>query len=257
MDTPLRDREITSSPKAVTSHPEIGSRSHHGPDKTMDKLLDLADKLPPERLRTYARLWQFETWLRTMVYVEFRARYGDSWISPLNIRSDKPYENDKRLSHMPTRETLPISYMQLTDLLETISVNWCLFKTYLPPRDLWVAKLDEISQIRHRVAHFRFGHEDDLPRVKQLLRDLDKGFWRFCTSYNSTFPVLPPSDDKVMHISHILTLSCGLRCNRTGGRGSGWPIGISPSPQQSKSLSETGSVLPGRKCWGSMGTCMT
>ena len=170
----------------------------------MDKLLDLADKLPPERLRTYARLWQFETWLRTMVYVEFRARYGDSWISPLNIRSDKPYENDKRLSHMPTRETLPISYMQLTDLLETISVNWCLFKTYLPPRDLWVAKLDEISQIRHRVTHFRFGHEDDLPRVKQLLRDLDKGFWRFCTSYNSTFPVLPPSDDKVIaHFSYL------------------------------------------------------
>ena len=52
--------------------------------QTTDKLLDLVGKLPPERLSTYARLWQFETWLRTMVYVEFRARYGDSWTSHLN-----------------------------------------------------------------------------------------------------------------------------------------------------------------------------
>ena len=35
--------------------------------------------LPRERLWTYALLWNFEIWLRTMVYVELRAGYGDAW----------------------------------------------------------------------------------------------------------------------------------------------------------------------------------
>jgi hypothetical protein len=72
----------------------------------------------------------------------------------------------------------------------------------LPPQKQWDSKLEEIMQIRHRVAHFRTGHHDDLARVLQLLRDLDQGFWRFCTSYNDSHPVLPQSDDAVT--SHFL-----------------------------------------------------
>ena len=35
------------------------------------------------------------------------------------------------------------------------------------------------------------------PRLIQFLRDVDKGFWTFCTSYNDAHPILPPSDDPV------------------------------------------------------------
>ena len=132
-----------------------------------------------------------------MVYVEFRARYGDSWESHLQGSTTIPHDQDKRLSHMPTREILPTSYMQLRDLLKTVSCKWCLFEPYLPPKSIWEVKLLEIEQIRHRVAHFRLGHQHDASRVEQLLRDVDQGFWRFCTSYNSGSPVLPPSKDPV------------------------------------------------------------
>ena len=44
-----------------------------------EALVDAACRLPGELLSTYARLWEFETWLRMMVYVELRARYGDDW----------------------------------------------------------------------------------------------------------------------------------------------------------------------------------
>ena len=166
---------------------------------TVGKLLQTADqKIPLERLSTYTRLWQFESWLRMMVYVELRARYGDIWKDKLKWRNRNAYKNDKALSHMPTREDLPTSYMQLADHLETISANWYLFKSYLPPRNLWKAKLIELSQIRHRIAHFRLGHNHDLDRVEQLLRDADKGFWRFCTTYNATLPILPQSKDVVI-----------------------------------------------------------
>lgn len=153
-------------------------------------------EVPERALRLYARLWQFETWLRRMVYVELRALLGNGWNSSLKT-AGKPYAADKRLRHMPTPEMNALSYSQLGDLLGIIEANWSCFEGYFPPQDLWKAKLQEISQIRHRVAHFRVGHPDDYARLAQFLRDLDSGFWRFCTSYNHQRPILPPSLDPV------------------------------------------------------------
>lgn len=160
------------------------------------------NEVPERALRLYARLWQFETWLRRMVYIELRAKLGDGWNTSFN--KNRPFDADKRLRHMPTPEMNALSYSQLSDLLATIEANWSCFESYFPPQELWKAKLQEISQIRHRVAHFRVGHADDYQRVLQFLRDIDKGFWRFCTSYNSRQPILPQSADPVT--SHFLPL---------------------------------------------------
>jgi hypothetical protein len=121
---------------------------------------DQADEVPelPKRvLSTYARLWQLETWLRRMVYVELRALRGDEWDKDAPFPTNS-YEADKRLTHMSTPEVDSLSYAQLSTLKNLISANWEAFKPYLPPQNIWDAKLDEISQIRHRVAHFRKGH---------------------------------------------------------------------------------------------------
>lgn len=73
------------------------------------------------------------------------------------------------------------------------------------PSDLHgVLYVPMVAQVRHRVAHFRLGHKDDLNRVVQLLRDVDAGFWRFCSSYNDPHPVLPQSADAL--VSHFLHL---------------------------------------------------
>jgi len=158
--------------------------------------LKIAD-LPQRVLETYARLWQFETWFRRLVYVELSARDGPRWLAP--FQTAEPHKaKDKRLTHMPTAEDDPISYAQLADLLRVVSDNWNLYESFLLPREIWVARMQEISQIRHRVAHFRMGHHDDLQRVVQLVRDVDQGFWRFCTSYNDPHPVLPPSQDLIV-----------------------------------------------------------
>ena len=162
-------------------------------------LAQAAERLPYERLCTYSRLWQFETWLRTMVYVELRARHGDAWDQYLELPDSWHLENDKKLSHMPACDQLQTSFMQLGDLLKTVSSNWELFHPYLPPQQIWDARLLEVSQIRHRIAHFRSGHENDLDRVEQLLKDVDNGFWTFCTSYNSDDFFLPPSKDEVLN----------------------------------------------------------
>ena len=74
--------------------------------------------------------------------------------------------------------------MQRRSILSTVSDEWSLFSPYLPPQEIWAAKVKEVLQVRHRIAHFRRGHKHDADRVAQLLRDLDPGFWRFCLSYN-------------------------------------------------------------------------
>jgi Swt1-like HEPN len=163
---------------------------HETPSRT------LVPELSQRTLDTYARLWQLETWLRRLVYIELRAFVGDGWALKVT-RAQKPKENDKRLTHMPTPEENLLSYAQLSELSSIISENWRLFEPFLPPQNIWEAKLEEVRQVRHRVAHFRSGHADDLQRVIQLLRDIDQGFWRFCTSFNDSGPVLPQSDDPI------------------------------------------------------------
>ncbi|HEX2875936.1 MAG TPA: Swt1 family HEPN domain-containing protein [Polyangiaceae bacterium] len=153
--------------------------------------------LPERNLETYARLWQLETWLRELVYVHLRAKAGDAWEGYVQ-QADRPKTNDKRLTHMPTAEENQLSYAQLSQVRRIITDNWSMFESYLPPQNVWEAKLDEVAQIRHRVAHFRTTHADDLARVVQLLRDIDAGMWRFCTSYNDPNPVLPPDKDPVV-----------------------------------------------------------
>ena len=162
-------------------------------------------ELQPQLLETYAHLWQFETWLRRLVYVQLRALDGDAWEAKINAgNAKKPKDNDKRMTHMPTPEDDVLSFIQLSELKRVILEHWSLFEAYLPPKSIWDAKLEEVLAIRHRVAHFRLLHRDDLPRVKQFLRDIDPGFWRFCTTYNNARPVLPQSDDPV--VEHFLSL---------------------------------------------------
>jgi len=160
-------------------------------------------ELPKDALRTYALLWQFEIWLRRLVYVELKSQVGDCWGEAFR-RAISSRDADKRLTHMPTIESELISYAQLSNLREIISENWNLFKPFLPPKEIWAAKLEEVGQIRNRIAHFRVGHKDDLARVVQFLRDLDHGFWKFCTSYNNSQPILPQKRDPV--VKHFLSL---------------------------------------------------
>lgn len=44
----------------------------------------------------------------------------------------------------------------------------------------------------------------DLPRLKQFLRDIDKGVWTFCTSYNNMNAVIPQENDPIA--KHFLPL---------------------------------------------------
>lgn len=161
------------------------------------KKIEEAFHVPPNLLIIYARLWQLETWLREMVYVELKC-YDKEWGKYIpkddktgNLKSEQPFSQDKRLSHMLTSEENPLAFLPFSNLWRGIILKdlWKLFSVYLPPKDILKAKIEEIVQIRNRIAYFRIPHKHDLNRVEQFLRDLDPGFWRFCTSYNDFQPI--------------------------------------------------------------------
>jgi len=157
----------------------------------LEKISDRDDRA----IILYARLWQLEKWLREMVYVELKTKKGKNWFNFTTTK--KTYEEDKSLTHITTVDDNPLGYITFPDLLKIINNNWELFSCYLPPQNIWDVKLIEIINIRNRVAHFRSINEYDIDRLLQFLRDIDKGFWIFCTSYNELHPILPPESDKV------------------------------------------------------------
>ena len=161
------------------------------------KLFQETYDVPGDSLRIYARLWQLETWLREMVYVELKSALGSNWVSGLKSVEDK-IKQDKRLVHMATAERGPLSYMTLGELWEIMSSNWSLFEIYFPPKHLVEVRITtELMQIRHRVAHCRTPHKDDLARVEQFVKDLDQSFWKFTTSYNTEHDIIPADSSPV------------------------------------------------------------
>jgi hypothetical protein len=75
-------------------------------DRPQEPLFGVPD-LPQQVLETYARLWQLETWLRQLVYVQLRAKSGDAWEGHVN-RALNSKTNDRRLTHMPTPDESPL-----------------------------------------------------------------------------------------------------------------------------------------------------
>ena len=150
-------------------------------------------------LHAFFRLYEFERWLREMVYTELKAYYGIDWLSEIDaainrsgrggITAARSLKSDKRHPHMTTRENDPLWYLSFEALQRIVFDEklWKRFQPYLTTKKLLRAKFDEISPVRNRVAHCRELHPEDVPRVERVLRDLDQGFWKFCTSYNRCF----------------------------------------------------------------------
>lgn len=109
-------------------------------DAEKQRAFEQVPEVPVHVLNTYSRLWQLETWLRTMVYVELRALLGDDWATGLSPSSIS-FQADKSLSHMPTPEMNALSYAQLSKLTQLIASNWDCFGGCTELRSWFVARL--------------------------------------------------------------------------------------------------------------------
>lgn len=141
---------------------------------------------PPEATALYARWWQLETWLRSLVYVERSARDGRRWADSLPSRAEMLERADLRHGYMASPDAQArLAYLDAGPLLnDVITDDWELYADALIDKDAWKGRVVELRQIRHRIGHCRRPHQDDLARLEQTLRDIDAGAFRAVAAYN-------------------------------------------------------------------------
>lgn len=145
--------------------------------------------MPDSAIAFYSRWWQLETWLRSLVYLELRAAYGVRWVDKITQQTLSRVSRDEVNRYMasPDAENL-LSYIDLGELLALIDSDehWSYFEQSLLPRVRWRGCADELRELRHRSAHCRRPHSDDLARLEQVLRNLEAGARRALRAYGET-----------------------------------------------------------------------
>jgi hypothetical protein len=154
--------------------------------------------VPADAVQFFGRWWELETYLRELVYVEFRALFGIGYKQKLGPRPAQRAEKDRDNAYMASADAGDLlAYCDAGELLDLIAAEWDLFEPCLLPRNRWEVAAELMRELRNRITHCRRPHGDDLPRLEQLLRDLDHGAKRFYASYNAFREMLPAKDPVV------------------------------------------------------------
>ncbi len=148
----------------------------------------------------YARWWQLETWLRSLVYVERSARDGRHWADSLPAVAAQREASDQQHGYMVTPDAnARLAYLDVTPLFDdVIADDWDLYADALIDKDVWDGRVQELRRIRHRIGHCRRPHRDDLSRLEQTLRDIDAGAFRVVAAYNRQTAPPPDLEDPIV-----------------------------------------------------------
>ena len=140
--------------------------------------------MAPASAALYARWWQLETWLRELIYVELRAQLGIDWTDTVKTANGRQAQ-DAAFTRMsgPDNDN-PLAYLDYAQLLDVIDRHWDQIGYALLDQRAWQGRQDELKRIRHRIGHLRKPHPDDLNRLEQTLRDLERGTFIALASYN-------------------------------------------------------------------------
>jgi len=173
----------------------IASTRHTGPamnDQTSPAVVSRLQTawglgVPAEASVLHARWWQLETWLRELIYVELKAKYGLSWGQRLEPTATRRATREATVAnYMPTADSHHVlAYLDVDPLFKLIEDGeWGVLSHAFPPLDIWRGRADELQTIRNRIEHYRRPHVDDLARVEQTLRDLEAGALRSVAAFN-------------------------------------------------------------------------
>jgi hypothetical protein len=155
--------------------------------------------VPGEALVLYGRWWQLETYLREVVYTELRACHGAAWIEQLGQGATSRAQRDELNAYMASADAGDaLAYLDVSRLFELISRRWELFEPVLIPKVRWDGLMDEMRQVRHRVAHCRRPHPDDIQRLELALRTLEHGARNFYGAYTTTHAAVKLGRDPVV-----------------------------------------------------------
>lgn len=158
-----------------------------------------ASGVPVQALSAYGRWWQLENWLRDVVYLELRAKWGVGWHQHLHGPTTHRAAKEGRIEYMASADRADLlTYSDTAVLFDLISAHWELFERTLLPRPYWEGLETVLRDLRHRVAHCRRPHSDDVGRLEQTLRDLESGARRWHAAYAEPINVFEKTRDPVV-----------------------------------------------------------
>jgi hypothetical protein len=142
--------------------------------------------VPSEAENIFRMCWQFENWLRQMVYIRLKANRID-WIEPIKKAANqwppRAKESDKKQPYMPTAHEAELSYLTFGELWNVVESEWKLFEPYFPQKAVCSVRISEFKTIRNRIAHFRRPNEHDETRVKLFMSEMEAGLRKLCHEY--------------------------------------------------------------------------
>jgi len=156
--------------------------------------------VPAAAVAFYARWWQLETWLRQLIYMELRAKYGTGWLDHLAQKAPSRAAKDEINKYMATPDASNVlAYLDFPDLLKLIrsDEHWSLFEPSLFPRTRWDGTVEVLRDLRNRNAHCRRPHTDDLGRLEQTLRDMEIGARLALEAHNARARFTLEMDDPI------------------------------------------------------------
>jgi hypothetical protein len=157
----------------------------------------LSAGVPSEALAVFARWWEIESWLRLLAYLELRAARGQAWAEVLPNRAAHFAERDAENAYMPSADaTNVLAYLDAGELFELLGKQevWPLVQYALPGKRRWEGQVELLRTVRNRTAHLRRPHSDDLARLEQALRDLERGARAGLEAFNRQSPLTDASD---------------------------------------------------------------
>lgn len=141
-------------------------------------------QLPSRSAALYARWWQLETWIRELAYVELRALNGVKWADSARVAATRQAA-DQQYRHLEGADNSNVlAHFDYSQLLQVVEAHWDQIGDSLMHRGAWDAHQVNLQRIRHRIAHLRRSHPDDLARVEQVLQDLEDGAFNALSTYN-------------------------------------------------------------------------
>lgn len=155
--------------------------------------------VPVAAVACYARWWQLETYVREVVYTELRTKFGARWLEEVGEGALNRAKADQVNRYMASADAEDLlTYADAGLLFRVIDRHWDLFEPVLLPLVRWQGQIDTLGPVRHRIAHCRRPHPDDVSRIEQALRDLEGGARTFYSSYADTAHRLSDREDPLV-----------------------------------------------------------
>jgi hypothetical protein len=125
--------------------------------------------------RFYVYYYAFENSIRSLISGRMEEKHGINWWElkapsgvKLNVEDNKEKEKD---TAMAIRSEDPLSYTNFGELIDIISHNWDDFSDTIRSKKAMASVISQFGKIRNVIAHSCELEDDDIIRLKLLIKD--------------------------------------------------------------------------------------